>query len=61
MDGDLIVSADVTCAPSTIADAMQAMAEACIKGSAMPATMIIPSVLVTKENASKYYFPDSPF
>jgi len=61
MDGDPIVSADVTYAPSMIADAMKATAEARIKGSEMPATTIIPSVLVTKENASKYYFPDSPF
>ncbi len=24
-------------------------------------TTIIPSVLITKDNAAKYYFPDSPF
>ena len=61
MDGDKIVSADVTYSPSMIADAMKLTAQARVQGSAMPATTIIPSVLITKENASKYYFPDSPF
>jgi ribose transport system substrate-binding protein len=61
MDGDKIVSADVTYAPSMIADAMNLTAKARVEGGVMPATTIIPSVLVTKENAAKYYFPDSPF
>ncbi|ADU38009.1 ribose transport system substrate-binding protein [Variovorax boronicumulans] len=61
MDGDKIVSADVTYAPSMIADAMNLTAKSRVEGGAMPATTIIPSVLVTKENAAKYYFPDSPF
>ncbi|KIQ32121.1 ABC transporter substrate-binding protein [Variovorax paradoxus] len=61
MDGDKIVSADVTYAPSMIADAMNLTAKARVEGGTMPATTIIPSVLVTKENAAKYYFPDSPF
>ena len=61
MDGDPVVTADVTYSPSMIADAMKLTAEARVKGSAMPATTIIPSILITKENASKFYFPDSPF
>lgn len=61
MDGDPIVTADVTYSPSMIADAMKLTADARVKGAAMPTTTIIPSVLITKENASKYYFPDSPF
>jgi ribose transport system substrate-binding protein len=36
-------------------------AEARLKGEKAPATFIIPSVLVTKENAKEYYYPDSPF
>jgi ribose transport system substrate-binding protein len=40
---------------------MKLTAQARVQGGMMPATTIIPSVLVTKENASKYYFPDSPF
>ena len=61
MDGDPIVKANVTYSPSMIADAMKLTADARVKGADMPATTIIPSVLITKENAAQYYFPDSPF
>jgi ribose transport system substrate-binding protein len=61
MDGDKMVTADVTYSPSMIADAMKLTAEARASGQTMPATTIIPSILITKENAKQYYFPDSPF
>ncbi|MFL6661567.1 MAG: ABC transporter substrate-binding protein [Rhizobacter sp.] len=61
MDGDQVVSADVTYSPSMIADAMKLTAAARVAGKPMPPTTIIPSVLITKDNASKYYYPDSPF
>jgi len=61
MDGDKIVTADVTYSPSMIADAMKLTAESRAKGTPMPATTIIPSVLITKDNAAKYYEPKSPF
>lgn len=61
MDGDKLVTANVTYSPSMIADAMKLTAEARVSGKPMPATTIIPSVLVTKDNAAKYYFPDSPY
>lgn len=61
MDGDKVVTADVTYSPSMIADAMKLTAAARVKGEKMPATTIIPSVLITKENAKQYYVPDSPF
>jgi ribose transport system substrate-binding protein len=61
MDGDKMVTADVTYSPSMIADAMKLTAAARVKGDKLPATTIIPSVLVTKDNAKQYYFPDSPF
>ena len=61
MDGDKMVTADVTYSPKMIADAMNQTAAARVKGEKMPATTIIPSVLITKENASKYYEPKSPF
>jgi len=61
MDGDKIVTADVTYSPSMIAEAMKLTADARVKGATMPATTIIPSVLITKENAAKYYEPASPF
>jgi len=60
-DGDKIVTADVTYSPSMIADAMNLTADARATGKEMPATTIIPSVLITKDNAAKYYHPDSPF
>ena len=61
MDGDQVVSADVTYSPSMISDAMKMTAESRVKGTAMPAVSIIPSVLITKDNAAKFYFPGSPF
>jgi ribose transport system substrate-binding protein len=61
MDGDKLVTADVTYSPSMIAEAMKLTAEARAKGTAMPATTIIPSILITKDNAAKYYEPASPF
>ena len=61
MDGDRIVTADVTYSPSMIAEAMKLTAEARAKGTAMPPTTIIPSILITKDNAAKYYEPASPF
>ena len=61
MDGDKMVTADVTYSPSMIADAMKLTAAARVKGDKLPATTIIPSVLVTKDNAKQFYFPDSPF
>ncbi|MFN4120326.1 ABC transporter substrate-binding protein [Acidovorax sp.] len=61
MDGDKLVTANVTYSPSMIADAMKMTAEARVAGKALPEKTIIPSVLVTKDNASKFYFPDSPY
>ena len=51
----------MTYSPSMIADAMKLTAEARVKGEKMPATTIIPSMLITKDNAKQFYFPDSPF
>jgi len=61
MDGDKVVTADVTYSPSMIADAMKLTAAARVKGSTMAPTTIIPSVLITRDNAKQYYVPDSPF
>lgn len=61
MDGDPVVTANVTYSPSMIADAMKLTAEARVTGKKMPATTIIPSVLLTKENAAQFYHADSPF
>jgi len=62
MDGkDPRIQANVSYSPKFIYDAIKLTAEARLKGDKLPATYIIPSVLITKDNAAKYYFPDSPF
>jgi ribose transport system substrate-binding protein len=61
MDGDKRVQADVSYSPKFIYDAIKLTAEARLKGENLPATTIIPSVLITKENAKQFYYPNSPF
>jgi ribose transport system substrate-binding protein len=61
MDGAPLIKADVSYSPKFIYDAIKLTAEARLKGEKLPATTIIPSVLITKENAQQFYFPDSPF
>ncbi len=56
-----LIQADVSYSPKFIYDAIKLTAEARLKGEKLPATTIIPSVLITKENAKDFYFPDSPF
>lgn len=55
------INADVSYSPKFIYDAIKLTAEARLKGERLPATTIIPSVLITKDNAKEFYFPDSPF
>jgi ribose transport system substrate-binding protein len=61
MDGDTLVQADVSYSPKFIYDAIKLTAEARLKGENLPATTIIPSVLITKDNAKQFYYPNSPF
>lgn len=62
MDGsNPLIIADVTYPPTMIADAMRLTAEKRLKGEPLPPKTIIPSVLVTKENAKQFYYPNSPF
>jgi aldehyde dehydrogenase len=62
MDGkDKRIGADVSYSPKFIYDAIKLTAEARLKGEKLPATTIIPSVLITKENAKDFYHPNSPF
>jgi len=62
MDGkDKRITADVSYSPKFIYDAIKLTAEARLKGEKLPATTIIPSVLITKENAKDFYHPNSPF
>jgi len=61
MDGDKLVQADVSYSPRFMYDAIKMTADARLKGQALPAKTIVPSVLITKENAKQFYFPDSPY
>ena len=62
IDGkDPRIQANVSYSPKFIYDAIKLTAEARLKGEKLPATYIIPSVLITKDNAAQFYFPDSPF
>lgn len=62
MDGkDKRIGADVSYSPKFIYDAIKLTAEARLKGDKLPATTIIPSVLITRDNAKDFYHPDSPF
>ena len=56
-----LIKANVSYSPKFIYDAIKMTAEARIKGEKLPPNTIIPSVLITKENAKDFYFPDSPF
>ncbi|SMB77732.1 substrate-binding domain-containing protein [Deinococcus hopiensis] len=61
MDGDPLVTADVTYSPSMIADAMHLTLKSLAGEQPIPPKTLRPSVLITKENAGKYYFPQSPY
>lgn len=55
------IQANVSYSPKFVYDAIKLTVEARLKGEKAPARTIIPSVLITKENAKSFYFPDSPF
>ena len=61
MEGDKLVQANVSYSPKFIYDAIKMTATARLAGNTLPAKTIIPSVLITRDNASKFYFPDSPY
>jgi len=62
MDGsDPLIVADVSYSPKFMYDAIKLTTEARLKGEKLPANTIIPSVLITRENAKQFYFPKSPF
>lgn len=62
VDGkDPRIQANVSYSPKFIYDAIKLTAEARLKGEKLPATTIIPSVLIDKANAKDFYYADSPF
>ena len=61
IDGDKLIQADVSYSPKFIYDAIKMTATARLKGEALPPKTIIPSVLITRDNAKQFYFADSPY
>jgi ribose transport system substrate-binding protein len=62
MDGsDARIQANVSYSPRFIYEAVKMTAEARLKDAKLPPQNIIPSVLITKETAKQFYYPDSPF
>jgi ribose transport system substrate-binding protein len=61
MDGDKVLQADVSYSPKFIYDAIKMTANARLKGETLPAKTIVPSLLITRENAKQFYFADSPY
>ena len=61
MDGDKMIQANASYSPKFIYDAIKLTVNARLKGEAPPARTIIPTVLITRENAKQFYFPASPF
>ena len=61
MDGDKIIPADVTYPPAMIGTAIELTALRFTSSMPMSGRFIISSELITKDNAEKFYYPDSPF
>ena len=61
MDGDTVVPANVTYPPAMISTAIELTALNYVSRAPVSGRFIIGSVLITKDNAESFYFPDSPF
>ena len=61
MDGDKLITANVTYPPRMIYQAVELAVKARTAGLMMAKSTILPSQLVTKANAKNFYYPDSPF
>ncbi|HSK38380.1 MAG TPA: substrate-binding domain-containing protein [Arenibaculum sp.] len=61
MEDDPLVPADVLYPPAMIDEAMELTARHLVEGAPLEKEYILEATLVTPENASEYYFPDSPF
>ncbi|MCB1331452.1 MAG: ABC transporter substrate-binding protein [Maritimibacter sp.] len=60
-DGDAYVPADVTYPPSMAATALEMTALNFVSNAPVSGRFVIGSVLITQDNAEKFYYPDSPF
>lgn len=60
-DGDSMIPADVTYPPSMVGTAIELTALNFVSNAPVSGDFVIGSVLITQENAAKFYYPDSPF
>nr|WP_245924898.1 ABC transporter substrate-binding protein [Aliiruegeria haliotis] len=60
-DGDPTIKANVTYPPSMSATAIEMTALNFVSNAPVSGKFVIGSVLITQENAEKFYYPDSPF
>jgi ribose transport system substrate-binding protein len=60
-DGDSMVPANVTYPPAMVATAIEMTALNFVSDAPVSGRFIIGSVLIDKDNADRFYFPDSPF
>ncbi|WP_068300184.1 ABC transporter substrate-binding protein [Pararhodobacter sp. CCB-MM2] len=61
MEGDAMVPANVTYPPAMIATAIEMTAVGMVSNAPVSGQFTIGSVLITQENAERFYYPDSPF
>lgn len=59
IDGDPLVRATVTYPPKMIYEGVSLAVQHLKEGKTFPKEIVIPSELVTKENAAEHYYPDS--
>lgn len=61
MDNDPLVRATVTYPPKMIYDAVAFVVEQLTRGGEFQKEIVVPSQLITKENAKDYYYPESVY
>ena len=61
MDGNAMMPADVSYAPAMVKTAMDLTAAHFMSNAAVRGTLLLSTVLITKDNAREYYDPNSPF
>ena len=61
MDGDTMIPVDVLYPPAMVGTAMELTAAGLYDQVPVPGEYVLDATLVTKDNAEKFYFPDSPF
>jgi ribose transport system substrate-binding protein len=61
MDGDKMIPVDVLYPPAMVGTALEMTVAGLYAQVPMRGTFTVDATLITKDNASAYYFPDSPF